>query len=129
LNQSGGANRSYPDGVGGQSKDSAVEYTGGTASSDPSSANGATAPTYISSQYLNGGKPKGKNLTEGGFDSDGKHNASFNTDTTSKDDPARLATAKILRSNADAGGDAAIERQGNVNGAGTYGALGGDTEA
>lgn len=36
-------------------------------------------------------KPKGKNLTEGGFDSDPAKNASFNSDIGTSQDPGRLA--------------------------------------
>jgi len=93
----------YPAAVGGQSKESAVEYTGGggvssssgtgTASSGGGgSSNADTAPSYVSSQYLTGqGKPKGKNLTEGGFESDDSKNASWNGEIGTKDDPGRTA--------------------------------------
>ena len=49
-------------------------------------------------------KPKGKNITEGGFDSSAP-NASFNnTEIGSKKDPGRVAEAKFQRENAQVAG-------------------------
>ncbi|KAF2185732.1 hypothetical protein K469DRAFT_707398 [Zopfia rhizophila CBS 207.26] len=75
-------------------------------------------------------KPKGKNLTEEGFD--GKEpNASFNNpEIGSENDPARVAEGKYqlrdAQSGADAGGG---PRQGKVTGEGVYDALKSDEGA
>ncbi len=61
--------------------------TGSAPSRDP--APGYTA--HVASSSALGGKPKGKNLTEGGFDDDPSHNASFNPDIKSEEDPGREA--------------------------------------
>lgn len=80
------------------------------------------APGYINAQYVDGGKPKGKNLTEGGFEGyDGK-NASFNQEIGGKNDPGRLAEAKFVRDNA-AGGIATFPTQKGDAGDNTYEAL------
>jgi len=47
-------------------------------------------------------KPHGKNITEGGFDSDGP-NASFNQEIGGRKDPGRFAEDKFERSNAQSG--------------------------
>jgi hypothetical protein len=61
--------------------------TGSAPSRDP--APGYTV--HVASSSALGGKPKGKNLTEGGFDDDPSHNASFNPDIKSEEDPGREA--------------------------------------
>jgi hypothetical protein len=61
--------------------------TGSALSRDP--APGYT--THVASSSALGGKPKGKNLTEGGFDDDASRNASFNPDIKSEEDPGREA--------------------------------------
>jgi hypothetical protein len=87
------------------------------------------APNYVASQFVDGGLPKGKNLTEGGFtDSDGK-NASFTSEIGSKDDPGRLAEEKFLRQNADAADDAGMPRQQGATGDNSFDALGSETSA
>lgn len=68
------------------------------------------APTYVdvnqAPNYYRDGeapKPHGKNITEGGFDSDAP-NASFNTtDIGGKKDPGRAAMKKTERSAGDSG--------------------------
>jgi hypothetical protein len=96
-------------------------------------SNAGTAPSYVSSQYVDGGRPKGSNLMEGGFDSDDAKNASFNNEIGTKMDPGRLAEQKMTRENADAAGDAAgdaaMPRQKGVSGDNTFDALEGDTSA
>jgi hypothetical protein len=124
----------YPSSLGGQAKDLAVENTSG--SSDTAlggTSSDCVAPSYINSQFLDGGRPKGKNLTEGGFDSDDRKNASFTSEIGSKDDPGRLAEEKFVRENADAADAAGMPRlQGGSGGSGgssdnTYGVLDGET--
>lgn len=82
----------------------------------------------MSSQYVDEGGPKGKNLTEGGFDGDAK-NASFNQDIGGKNDPGRLAEQKFQKENADTAGIAGMPKQQGVTGENTYDTLGGDTSA
>lgn len=64
-----------------------------TEGGDKSSIAG-TAPSYVSSvksDPAQTGKPKGKNITEGGFDSDPSNNASFNAEVGTENDPGRVA--------------------------------------
>ena len=119
----------YPDALGGQAKDLAVEKTPGSNSTGETSSSAGVAPSYVHSQNIKDGKPKGKNLTEGGFESDDTKNASFSSEIGSKDDPGRLAELKIERENADSGGDAAMPRQQGTLGDNEYDALSGDTPA
>ncbi len=67
-----------------------------------------TAYTNVTGDNLDKGKlkPKGRNITEGGFDSDDSKNASFNADIGSDNDPGRAAELKLQRENAQAAGDA-----------------------
>jgi hypothetical protein len=72
-------------------------------------------------------KPKGKNITEGGFDSSAP-NASFNNaEIGSKKDPGRVAEAKFQRENAQVAGD--IGKQKGDIGESGYEALKRDEEA
>ena len=75
------------------------------------SAKAGSAPTYVANvtgDILDEGKlkPKGRNITEGGFDSDDSKNASFNADIGTENDPGRAAELKLQRENAEAAGDA-----------------------
>jgi hypothetical protein len=79
------------------------------------------------SQYVDGGPPKGKNLTEGGFEDSDDKNASFTSEIGSETDPGRLAEQKFERVNADPARDAAMPRQKGVTGDNPYDALGGET--
>ncbi len=89
--------------------DSGSGHTGGEdyragAKADP-------APTYVTNitgDNMDKGrlKPKGRNITEGGFDSDDSKNASWNADIGTEDDPGRAAELKLQRENAQAAGDA-----------------------
>ncbi|KAK6597844.1 hypothetical protein H4I96_08796 [Botrytis cinerea] len=76
-----------------------------------------------------GGNPKGKNLTEGGFESNDAKNASFTSEIGSKNDPSRLAEQKMQRENAQSANDAGFPRDKNTTGGTPYDALGGDTAA
>ena len=51
-------------------------------------------------------KPKGRNITEGGFDSDDANNASFTGEIGTENDPGRAAEQKLQRDNAQPGQDA-----------------------
>ncbi|KAF2710000.1 hypothetical protein K504DRAFT_466445 [Pleomassaria siparia CBS 279.74] len=68
-------------------------------------------------------KPKGKNITEGGFDSDGP-NASFNNaEIGSKKDPGRVAEAKFGLENARSGADAGRAKDTGLTGDSQFDAL------
>lgn len=112
--------------MGGQAKELAVENTSNNANRGASSA--GVAPNYVVSQYVNGGLPKGKNLTEGGFTDDDGKNASFTSEIGSKDDPGRLAEEKFQRENADVAENAGMPRQQGVTGDNSFDTLG-DTSA
>lgn len=75
-------------------------------------------------------KPKGANLTEGGFEG-GEPNASFNSEIGSQDDPARLAEQKFARENAQSAADAGTGagRQAGIDGENVYGKLGAEERA
>ena len=115
----GSEEQSYPDALGGQAKD------GKTPGSEESHA--GVAPTYVNSQFLADGKPKGKDITEGGFESDDKKNASFTSEIGSKNDPGRLAELKMEKDNADSGGR--VPKQKGMTGDNQFDALGGSTSA
>lgn len=123
-NDAGVGGEKYPESIGGpdfgDSKVSDKGYAGGPAKgssggssaqyntvagsgSSSGTANAEDAPSYVSSVYMQGGKPKGNNITEGGFDADAP-NASFTTDIGSENDPGRAGTAQFQRQSA---GDAA----------------------
>lgn len=93
-----------------------------------SGSNVGTAPSYASAAGGGDSKPKGQNITEGGFDSDAP-NASFGTEIGTKKDPGRQALADIQKADAQAGGDAGGPRQTGVSNDGQFDALGGDTSA
>ena len=59
-----------------------------------------TAPGYVASvesEANRTGKPKGKNITEGGFDDDPSNNASFTSDIGTEDDPGRKAEGDMQK--------------------------------
>jgi hypothetical protein len=87
------------------------------------------APTHVASKYVDGGLPKGKNLTEGGFDSNDGKNPSFTSEIGSQNDPGRLAEQKFQMENADAAEDAGMPRQQGITGDNSFDALGGETSA
>ena len=83
----------------------------------------------MSSQYVDHAGPKGANLAEGGFESNDRNNASFNSDIGTKNDPGRAAELKFQRANADAAGDAAQPREKGITGDTPYDALDRDESA
>lgn len=124
-----GANStSYPDAAGGQSKGLSVSDTRGSYETSGKESSAGTAPSYVNSQG-GGGGPKGKNLTEGGFESDDRKNASWNQSIGGKNDPGRLGEEKFQRENADTGGGAGMPKQAGVSDDNSFGTLGGDTSA
>lgn len=88
-----------------------------------------TAPSYVNSQFQDRSGPKGENLTEGGFDSYGAKNASFDSEIGSRDDPGRLAEQKFQRDNADAAESAGFPKQQGSTGENAFEALDRNTAA
>lgn len=87
--------------------------TGGetTSSENTSKGEGSTdvdaAPGYVASVQSEAnqtGKPKGKNLTEGGFDDDPSNNASFTSEIGAEDDPGRKAEGDMQKKAQSASG-------------------------
>ena len=65
------------------------------------------APGYVASvesQANKTGKPKGKNITEGGFDDDPSNNASFTSEIGTEDDPGRKAVSDMQKKAQSASG-------------------------
>lgn len=80
------------------------------------------APSYVTSVTSAGHtKPKGKNLTEGGFDDDPKNNASFNSDIGTEDDPGRAAELQFQKRQAATVGSG--PKQSGITGDGQYDVL------
>ena len=87
-----------------------------------------TAPGYINSAAVEAartGKPHGKNITEGGFDTDdnddGKNNASFTSDIGDENDPGRAAEGSFQRQTV--GNEGSGPRQKEVTGDGQFDVL------
>ncbi|KAL8699937.1 MAG: hypothetical protein Q9201_005726 [Fulgogasparrea decipioides] len=102
------------DGAGGN------ENTGNT-----SSSSAGTAPGYVSSVQSDPaktGKPHGKNITEGGFESDDTKNASFNSDIGGKYDPGRAAEEQFQTKVSTSSGGKGAQQHG-ITGDGQYDAL------
>ncbi|KAI9830166.1 MAG: hypothetical protein M1819_005843 [Sarea resinae] len=96
-------------------------------STSTSTSNVDAAPSYVGADLLSQpgqAKPKGKNITEGGFDADAP-NASFNQDIGGAKDPGRAAESGFQRSNAESAADAAPAggRQKGVEGGTAFDAL------
>ncbi|KAL2038222.1 hypothetical protein N7G274_009170 [Stereocaulon virgatum] len=83
--------------------------TGNTYRGDGDS-NVDAAPGYIASVVSNPGqtaKPKGKNITEGGFDEGDDKNVSFNSEIGGENDPGRAAEAGMQRMTQSSSGSTA----------------------
>jgi len=124
-----GGSTASKQGTASSGNNTASSSSGGQDSStdDSSIPQGETAPSYVSSQYIDGGKPKGKNLTEGGFDADDSKNTSFTSlqkDAGDPEDPGRESVKQFEATQAQTAGRGPI--QGSESGDGQYGALGGD---
>ncbi|CAG8984249.1 hypothetical protein HYALB_00010505 [Hymenoscyphus albidus] len=87
-----------------------------------------TAPSYVSSQFVDSKGPKGENLTEG-FEGGAGNNASFNGDIGGRNDPGRKALDKIVKDNADASEMAGMPKQMGDIGDNDFTALGRNTPA
>ena len=119
----------YPSGLGGQSKGTAVEDTTGSSATGGSSSHAGTAPSYVNSQFIDTKGPHGKNITEGGFESDDKKNASMNSEIGGENDPGRLAEQKFENANADTAGNAGMQKQMGTTGDSQYDTLDNKTSA
>ncbi|PCG93958.1 Hypothetical protein PENO1_080820 [Penicillium occitanis (nom. inval.)] len=88
---------------------------------------GGTAPNYVTPVVQNMGntKPNGVNIKEGGFDSNPKNNASFNSDIGTNNDPGRLAEQTFQKYKAQSGANAAYTNP-TVDANQPYGNLGSD---
>ncbi|KAF2654590.1 hypothetical protein K491DRAFT_659738 [Lophiostoma macrostomum CBS 122681] len=107
--------------------------TGGVPGTDSSSGSSGVpiAPTggYAAHRDPSELKPKGKNITEGGFDADAP-NASGTTEIGTDKDPGRVAEQNYQLRDAQPGGDAgAGPRQSGVTGTTAYDALSAEKEA
>ncbi|KAK7517228.1 uncharacterized protein IWZ02DRAFT_457582 [Phyllosticta citriasiana] len=98
--------------------------TGGSAES------AGPAPTYANVDlYQSGGKPKGSNLQEGGFDGS-EPNASFNSEIGTKNDPGRSAENGFQRNAVQSAQDSATgPRQQNIDPKNDFGVLGSERSA
>ncbi|PLB35064.1 uncharacterized protein BDW47DRAFT_111126 [Aspergillus candidus] len=122
----------YPEALGGQGDFPGVHgsgYVGGPTAAKQQQAAAASgsgsgythiggqAPSYASDVTgLPGqGKPKGKNLHEGGFDDDPRHNASFNSEIGNQNDPSRAAEQTFQSRAAEGGVEVGGARQKNVD--------------
>ena len=103
-----------------------------TTGGSTSGSGGSGVPTGPTGGYAGSGdvarnpgdfKPKGKNITEGGFDSSAP-NASFNNaEIGSKKDPGRVAEANYQLRDAQPGADAGRPKDKGTTGDSQYGAL------
>lgn len=94
--------------------------------------NAGQAPSYVAdvTEQFGNTKPHGKNIQEGGFDSDPKYNASFNNQVGNRQDPGRAGLNdlqyRVAQSGPDAGGG---PRQNGVDNQQPYEALERDQRA
>ncbi|KAL1585595.1 hypothetical protein WHR41_05984 [Cladosporium halotolerans] len=86
-----------------------------------------SAPSGHEQVVQNSGKPHGKNITEGGFDS-GAPNASFNNEVRTKKDPARAALNGMQEADVPSAGVQG-DRGNKVDNNNSFAATGGDTSA
>ena len=94
-----------------------------------STANSNAAPSYVNANTLAGEtNPHGKNLKEGGFDSDGP-NASFNNDIGGKNDPGRAALSGFQKSNANVAADSGRSGEEEGKTENSFGALDNSTSS
>ena len=95
---------------GSQPRDSSNEDNSGAGSGSSGSGSGSgggsevpQAPGYVASVVsAPKGGPKGKNLTEGGFEADDSKNASLQSEIGGEDDPGRVAEEKMQKVNESA---------------------------
>ena len=94
---------------------------------DDGKADVDAAPGYVSSVVSDPaqtGKPKGKNITEGGFDEGDEKNVSFTSDIGDENDPGRKAEGEMQRvTQSSSGSTAPRQKMGGGGGEGQYGGL------
>ncbi|KAI4717494.1 hypothetical protein E4T48_06289 [Aureobasidium sp. EXF-10727] len=88
----------------------------------PTSSYLATGASANSSGSLTGQAPHGKNISEGGFDSNAP-NASFDNEVGGKNDPARQAVNDMQRNAQQSAGDAGLPKQKGVSNDGQFDVL------
>ncbi len=113
----------------GSGADTYTSNTSNESSGVGSNAQGSTAPSALdpsTNEFAKESKPKGKNITEGGFDDDPSKNASFTSEIGGKNDPGRAAENKMQREVAESGPDAGGSgpRQKELTKDGQYNVLG-----
>ncbi|MCJ1455441.1 hypothetical protein MMC28_005796 [Mycoblastus sanguinarius] len=94
-------------GTTGESSDDSNTSGSGAKSGPTENAFEGSAPGYVASvvsEPNNSGKPKGKNITEGGFDDDPSKNASFTSEIGSEQDPGRQAELDVQKKAQSASG-------------------------
>lgn len=105
----------------------------GSSNTDAETGSGAgVAPSYVNSQFVDSSGPHGKNLKEGGFDSDDSKNASFNAEIGSAEDPSLRAEEKFSKENSGQAGASGMPGQGGAQdeeSTGAYEALDAEREA
>jgi len=90
------------------------------------SSNVDAAPGYVgsvASDPAQTGKPKGKNITEGGFDEGDDQNASFNSDIGGENDPGRKAVSDMQRMTQSSSGSSAPRQKMGESDDNQYGGL------
>lgn len=102
----------------------ASQKMGQAPASGSSQYNGGQAPGYVAdvTDGYKHQKPKGKNITEGGFSSEDP-NASFNSEIGSEQDPGRGAENRFQRTTQESGLDAGFTKQKGMNTEHPYQAL------
>jgi hypothetical protein len=139
LRENRESQQKYPEALGGQGNFPGTHlsqsgYTGGptankqdmgintgkhsTASgSGRSQYNAGQAPSYVSDVTgdIQHPKPDGRNIREGGFESNDAKNASFNADIGSNEDPGREAINQFQRQNAHSAHDSARAHEKQAN--------------
>lgn len=143
----------YPEALGGQGNFPGTHlsqsgYTGGTTAakqelginageystasgSGRSQYNAGQAPSYVSDVTgdIQHPKPDGRNIQEGGFDSNDAHNASFNAEIGSEQDPGREAINQFQRKNARTANDSGRHDEKSLNAQTPYEQLENDQRA
>ena len=116
--------------TGGATGNSTGGSTGGSAGGSGGTSGGAqrdAAPGYVASVVRGGdGKPKGANLTEGGFEGEAQNN---DYEIGSEKDPGRAALQGFQASNARAAGDVGATQKNFDGGSREYESLKRDEQA
>ncbi|KAJ5224878.1 uncharacterized protein N7469_008381 [Penicillium citrinum] len=137
----------YPEGLGGQGNFPGAHhsgYAGGptaakqemgiggqTTASGSSQYNAGQAPSYVAdvTDGYQGTKPDGRNIHEGGFNSNDAKNASLNSEPGSINDPGRAAVNKFQQSTSKSALNSGVPTQTHVGDQGSFDALERDQRA